>query len=102
MKLVPDGWRWPRLVTHLFDHESTTVSLGLWTFIIASVQSVRAPALYTADIWLWATGLSSILVGGVRAGKDILAFLAMKFGRQLPAESAAAPRKEVSPDAPAA
>ena len=91
MKLVPDGWRWPRIVTHLFDHESTTVTLGLWTFIIASVQSIRAPQQYTAEIWLWSLGLASILVGGVRLGNQMIEALSIKFGGK--------PAPEVKPDA---
>lgn len=98
--VVPEGWRWPRLVSHLFDHESTTVTLGLWTFIIASVQSIRAPQQYTAEIWLWSLGLCSILVGGVRLGNQMIEALSIKMnGGKLPPE---APKKEAKPDAPLA
>ena len=97
MKLVPDGWRWPRLVTHLFDHPSTTVTLGLWLFVVSSWGAFARRSgqrLEPAD-WMICIGLSGILVGGVRFGKDMLSFVALKFGVKPPEP------KEVKPDAPA-
>lgn len=95
MKLVPDGWRWPRLILHLFDHPSTTVSLGLWLFIVASwgCFAIRGGQRLEPEDWMICVGVSGILVGGVRFGKDMLSFFALKFGSKIPDP------KEAKPDA---
>lgn len=102
MKLVPDGWRWPRLVTHLFDHPSTTVTLGLWLFLIASWGAFMAASdrKLTPDMWLWCVIFSGVLVGGVRVGKDLIAAMALRLNGAKPAEELK--KKEGQPDADAA
>lgn len=98
MKLIPEGWRWPRIILHIFDHESTTVTLGLWLFIVASLAAfvVATDRRLTPDQWLWCVIISGILVGGVRVGKDLLSAAALKFNGGKPADF-----KEDKTDAPA-
>lgn len=88
MKLVPDGWRWPRLVTHLFDHPSTTISLGLWLFLVASWGAFIAASdrKLTPDMWLWCVIISGILVGGVKVTKSLLEAMELKLGGAKPAD----------------
>lgn len=86
MKLVPEGWRWPRIVTHILDHESTTVTYGFMLFIVASLAAFITRQL-TTDNWLWCVVFSTILIGGVRAGKDILAAMQMRLNGGKPAEA---------------
>lgn len=93
MKLVPDGWRWPRLVTHVLDSESTTVTLGYWVFIIASLAAFVVKLL-TPDSWLWCVVLASILVGGKLVTKSILEAMSLKLGK------APEPEKETPPNGP--
>lgn len=88
MKLAPDGWRWPRIFSHLFDHPSTTITLGLWLFIVASWGSFFAVTdrKLTPDMWLWCVILSGILVGGVKVTKSLLEAMEMKLGGAKPAD----------------
>lgn len=84
MKLIPDGWRWPRIVTHVLDNESTTVTLGFWVFIVASLAAFlihegNAHAL-NSDSWLWCVVLASILVGGKLVTKSLLEAMEMRMG----------------------
>ncbi len=78
--------RLPRIVSHLFDHPSTTVTFGFWLFIVASFAAffVASDRKLGADEWLWCVVFSSILIGGVRVGKDLLAAMAVKTGKALP------------------
>lgn len=84
MKLIPDGWRWPRIVTHVLDSESTTVTLGFWVFIVASLAAFlihegNGHAL-SSDSWLWCVVLASILIGGKLVTKSLLEAMEMKLG----------------------
>jgi hypothetical protein len=99
MKLVPDEWRWPRLFTHLFDHPSTTITLGLWLFLVASWGSFFAATdrKLTPDMWLWCVILSGILVGGVKVTKSLLEAMELKLGGAKPEDV----RKEATANAPA-
>lgn len=94
MRLIPEGWRWPRIVTHILDHESTTVTFGFMLFIVASLAAFIAQQI-TSDLWLWCVVFSTILIGGVRAGKDILAAMELRLTGKKPAEAL----KEDKPDA---
>lgn len=94
MKLVPEGWRWPRIVTHIVDHPSTTVTFGFMLFLTASVAAFIL-AKIGAEMWLWCVVLSSILIGGVKVSKSILEAMQMKLGGAKPADLV----KEVKPDA---
>ena len=89
MKLVPDGWRWPRVVTHIFDSESKTATLGYGVFIVATTGLFRG-RIIDADTWLICVAISSTLIGGKLVGETVLA---MKAGKAAPVE--------VKPDAPA-
>ncbi len=91
MKLIPDGWRWPRIVTHIFDSESKTATLGYAIFIVASTGLFRGRVI-DADTWLICVTISSALIGGKLVGETVLA---MRVGK-------AAPAQEVKPDAPPA
>lgn len=104
MKLAPDGWRWPRLVSHLFDHPSTTVSLGLWLFIVASWGAFLAAndRKLSAENWLWCVIFASVLVGGVRVGKNILEAMAMRVSGDKAADVLKAKEKEGVPPSSAA
>jgi len=82
MKLVPDGWRWPRIVTHLFDSESKTATLGYMVFVVATAGLFKA-RLIDADTWLICVAISSTLIGGKLVGETVLA---MKTGKLAPAE----------------
>lgn len=88
--------RVPRLLVHIFDSESKTVSFGWWLFIVAScgaflIREGQAHAL-NADTWLWCVVLASILVGGKLVSESILGAVEMKLSGGKP--------KEVKPDAP--
>lgn len=77
MKLVPDGWRWPRIVTHVVDSESKTATLGYMVFIVATAGLFKA-RLIDADSWLICVAISSTLIGGKLVGETVLA---MKTGK---------------------
>ena len=87
MKLVPDGWRWPRIVTHVVDSESKTATLGYMVFLTATAGLFKAH-LISADTWLICVAISSTLIGGKLVGETVLA---MKMGKT--------PPPEVKPDA---
>lgn len=84
MKLIPDGWRWPRIVTHILDSESTTVTFGFMLFIVASVGAFIIHEglnhALTSDTWLWCVVLSSILIGGKLVTKSLLEAMELKMG----------------------
>lgn len=88
IQVVPDGARWPRIVTHLLDHESTTVTFGFWLFIVASFAAffVAGDRKLDASDWLWCVILSSILIGGVKVGKSMLEAMALKLGGGKPSD----------------
>ena len=92
-----ENLRLPRIVSHLFDHPSTTVTFGFWLFIVASFAAffVASDRKLGADEWLWCVVFSSILIGGVRVGKDLLAAMAVKTGKALPPEE----KKDAPPSA---
>lgn len=74
--------RVPRLLLHVFDNESTTVTLGFWVFIVASLAAfvVAADRRLTPETWLWCVVLASILVGGKLVSKSILEAIEIKLG----------------------
>lgn len=83
MKIVPDGWRWPRIVTHVLDSESKTATLGYMVFVVATAGLFKA-RLIDADSWLICVAISSTLIGGKLVGETVLA---MKTGKNAPAEA---------------
>lgn len=87
MSIIPEGWRWPRIVTHVLDSESKTATLGYMIFIVATAGLFKAH-LITADTWLLCVAISSTLIGGKLVGETILA---MKLGKDLPKDPPAAP-----------
>lgn len=92
MKLAPDGWRWPRLITHIFDHPSTTVTFAFWAFFVAT-YFIR---LVGGENWMIVFFVCALLLGGVRFGKDLLSFAAIRFGVKLPPDQE---KKEDKPNA---
>jgi len=90
MKLVPDDWRWPRIVTHILDSESKTATLGYMVFVVATTGLFHKHII-DADTWLICVAISSTLIGGKLVGETVLA---MKM-KQLPP-------KEEKKDAPPA
>lgn len=89
--------RIPRLFTHVFDSESTTVTLGYWVFIVASLAAFIAKLL-TPDSWLWCVVLASILVGGKLVSKSILEAMEVKLGGKPALDEK--PPVEAKPNAP--
>lgn len=80
MKLVPDGWRWPRILSHVFDSESKTATLGYMVFVTATTGLFHK-RIIDADTWLICVAISSTLIGGKLVGETVLA---MKKGVQIP------------------
>jgi len=80
MKLAPDNWRWPRIVTHIVDSESKTATLGYMVFVVATAGLFKA-RLIDADSWLICVAISSTLIGGKLVGETVLA---MKTGKTPP------------------
>ena len=109
IQLVPEGWRWPRLVSHVIDSDSKTETLGFLIFFAATYGAFfvaeigdggRKIHVLDADKWLWSMFISSTLIGGKMVSKAILDGLATKMnGGKVPA---AEPEKEVAAHAPAA
>ena len=106
--VVPDNWRWPRLLTHVFDNESTTISLGylvffagVWGALFSREPGVNGhPGAHSipSDDLLWYVIFASILVGGKLVSNHLLEALQVKLGGGKPADAA----KEVPPNAPPA
>ena len=88
--------RFPRILSHIFDSESKTVSFGWWVFIVASCgafllkDGAPAKAILDPDTWLWCVVISSTLIGGKLVGETVLQ--ARLGGKSVP--------KEIKPDAP--
>jgi hypothetical protein len=76
--------RVPRILSHVFDSESKTATLGYMIFITASTGLFKGRVI-DADTWLICVTISSALIGGKLVGETVLA---MKTG------------KEVKPDVP--
>lgn len=87
MKLIPDGWRWPRIVSHVLDSESKTATLGYMVFVVATAGLFKA-RLIDADSWLICVAISSTLIGGKLVGETVLA---MKTGKSSEKPNASAP-----------
>lgn len=91
----------PRILTHIFDSESTTVTFGFMLFLVASIgcfiiHEGAAHAL-NADTWLWCVVLASILIGGKLVTKSILEAIELKLGGK-PDLTEELPAKEAKPD----
>ena len=83
--------RLPRILTHVFDSESKTATLGYMVFLTATTGLFYGHII-SADTWLICVAISSTLIGGKLVGETVLA---MKMGRPTASE------KEVKSDAPA-
>ncbi len=84
MKLIPEGWRWPRIVTHLLDSDSKTATLGYMIFVVSSTGLFRGRVI-DADTWLICVVMASTLIGGKLVGETILsAKLGKKEGKNDP------------------
>lgn len=71
--------RLPRIVTHVLDHESTTVTLGFMVFL-AATGGMFYKRIIDADTWLWCVFISSLLVGGKLVSNSLLEAIQMKSG----------------------
>lgn len=87
MKLVPDGWRWPRIVSHVLDSESKTATLGYMVFVVATTGLFHK-RIIDADSWLICVAISSTLIGGKLVGETVLA---MKLKQVPPQDKKDAP-----------
>lgn len=77
------NWRWPRIVTHILDHESTTVTLGYMVFL-AATGGLFHKRIIDADTWLWCVFISSLLVGGKLVSNSVLEAISMKINKTPP------------------
>lgn len=95
--------RVPRILSHVFDHPSTTVTLGYMVFL-AATGGLFYKRIIDADTWLWCTCISSILVGGKLVSKSMLEAIQMKItkGAVLPAEISPKEEKADAPTPPVA
>lgn len=84
MKLVPEGWRWPRIVTHVLDCDSKTATLGYMVFIVATA-GLFYNHIISSDTWLICVVISSTLIGGKLVGETILAAKLGKIKDEPPA-----------------
>lgn len=100
--------RFPRIITHVLDSESTTVTFGFMLFIVASIAAFITKLL-SPDSWLWCVVLASILIGGKLVTKSILEAIELKLGGKpdlteppAPPEAPAPPKVPDAPAPPAA
>lgn len=69
--------RLPRIITHVLDNESKTVTFGYMLYAGACYGAfiAKGPAgvghVLSADEWLFATAFSSVLVGGKLAAETM-------------------------------
>ena len=70
--------RAPRLLSHIFDSESKSVSFGWALFITGTVfYAVQAPG-FDVQAWQYSTFISTLLVGGKVVKETILDGLAKR------------------------
>ena len=86
--------RLPRILTHVFDSESKTATLGFMIFVTSTaglfvLHDAAGVRVISADTWLICVAISSALIGGKLVGETVLA---TKLGRlpEPPAPKAAA------------
>lgn len=88
--------RIPRILTHVLDHESTTVTLGFMVFL-AATGGMFYKRIIDADTWLWCVFIASLLVGGKLVSNSLLEALQIKTGAKAPP---AAPTSEKPKETP--
>ena len=64
--------RLPRLLTHVFDSESKSVTFGWVLFLTATALYVARMPGFTVDVWQYALLISTLLVGGKVVKETIL------------------------------
>ena len=80
--------RLPRIVTHIFDSESKTATLGYMIYVTASaglfIPAPAAPSghIISADAWLICTAISAALIGGKLVGETVLAAKLGKLSKE--------------------
>ncbi len=62
MSFIPD--RWPRIVTHVLDSESKSVTFGFMLSLTATALFVAFQEKFGADRWMTGQMAASILIGG--------------------------------------
>lgn len=111
IELVPEGFRWPRLVSHVVDSDSKTETLGFLVFFAATygaffvkeTDGTRVVHVVTSDQWMWSNVISSILIGGRMVTRSLLEAMQLKTTGKMPAaEPEPAPAAKGGPDAAAA
>lgn len=86
--------RLPRILTHIFDSESKTATLGFMVFLVATT-GLFIGRVINADTWLLCVVIASTLIGGKLVGETILA---AKLGRS-PEKDAKGDTKDALPPA---
>lgn len=71
--------RVPRILTHVFDSDSKTATLGYMVFIVATTGLFWGHVI-SADTWLICVAISSTLIGGKLVGETVLA---LKLGKEV-------------------
>lgn len=90
--------RVPRILSHVFDSESKTATLGYMVFLTATTGLFYGHVI-NADTWLLCVVIASTLIGGKLVGETILA---AKLGKlPPPKETSDAPCPVVPPAPPA-
>lgn len=89
--------RVPRILSHVFDSESKTATLGYMVFLTATTGLFYGHVI-SADTWLLCVVIASSLIGGKLVGETILA---AKLGKLPAKETPDAPVPPVDPGPPA-
>lgn len=67
----------PRILSHIFDSESKTATLGYMVFLTATTGLFYGHII-SADTWLICVAIASTLIGGKLVGETVLA---VKLGK---------------------
>ena len=76
--------RYPRILSHVFDSDSKTATLGYMVFGVASYGAfiAREPSgqhVLNADTWLICTAISTTLIGGKLVAESVLEAIQLKL-----------------------
>lgn len=87
LPVVPEGWRWPRSITHVLDSESKSVGFGYQVFYAATYGAMFARKggdipVIDSDKWMFAVIVSSALVAGKLGREMYQDFLKAKFPQE--------------------
>lgn len=82
--------RLPRFITHVFDSESKTATLGFMIFLTATVGLFLGRVI-DADTWLLCVAIASTLIGGKLVGETVLSMRATKYPKEGSSDASAKP-----------